>query len=60
VRAHMQAEARQGRAIETPRVESAIIALEDSLVKSGYIFGGLTNDIEEDIQEEGEYETESA
>ncbi len=60
VRAHMQAEAQQGRAIETPQVQSAVIALEDSLVKSGYIFRGLTNNMEEEVQEEGEYESESA
>ncbi len=60
VRAHMQAEARQGRAIKTPRVESAVIALENTLIKSGYLFASPKNNMEEDIQEEGEYETESA
>jgi intracellular multiplication protein IcmP len=38
VRAHMQAEAKKGAAIETPQVEGAVIALEENLVKSGYIY----------------------
>ena len=38
VRAHLQVEDDQGKAITTPQVEGAVMALEESLFQSGYIY----------------------
>jgi hypothetical protein len=49
VRAHLQAERKQARAINTAQVEQAVLSLEQSLADAGYIFA-INDDVQQDVE----------